>query len=185
MSLKYKKKALKLLLLIVVLGVIVFGVVWYRMMVDMHSSPPKRDYAVRYSDIKQIKLSLELYYNKYDQYPAGLQELVREGFIKEKDVLKDPKRGNTYSYVFGVDKKNGLAKYFHLGALFTSQQLQRLPTDQDYNSTKDTDQIDWEPGYDSSFCIEEEGLDGSDSNSCSFNQKMGVYDIGDLPSEGR
>jgi prepilin-type N-terminal cleavage/methylation domain-containing protein len=83
----------------------------------------------RISDIQQITRALELYYDKYAEYPGTLSSLVTEGFLP---VAPTPPPGTSqifYSYVpLGA---NQICTGYHLGAALETRDNEFLGKDAD------------------------------------------------------
>ena len=63
------------------------------------SGPSRARDAQRKSDLRVIKTSLENYYNEKGNYPASLAELEKGATPFIKQLPKDPKTHNDYTYI--------------------------------------------------------------------------------------
>lgn len=93
--------------------------------------------ARRVSDIKNIQLSLSLYYNDYLQYPLNLSNLAPTYM---SSVPIDPKTGSSYLYkVYRADKASSncstnLPAVYHLGAAMEMGGSSLMSQDDDVTS---------------------------------------------------
>mgnify|MGYP001599186451 CR=1 FL=1 len=70
------------------------------------------------SDVKQIQLGLELYFNKYGKYPKNSElitdnKLVTDGFLPK---MPQPSTGTNYIYA-GLGSTSGKCSSYHLAAI--------------------------------------------------------------------
>ena len=135
------KKGFTLIELLVVIAII--GVLASIVLASLNSARRKSRDARRVTDIKQIQLALELYFDgEGNQYPLasatcnsttayGLEALVTEGYIPQ--VPRDPTATvNCYSF---AAPSTGSRTTYHLGATLEESSHQALTGDKDCNST--------------------------------------------------
>jgi len=125
-----KQKGFTLIELLVVIAII--GILSSVVLASLNSARAKARDAKRISDIKQIQLALEMYYDEHDGvYPAAISntELTDDGYLSV--VPKDPgPAGGNYLYA-GLGSTSCLS--YHLGAtLETSNTV--LDSDKDANA---------------------------------------------------
>lgn len=98
--------------LLVVIAII--GILSSVVLASLNSARKKGRDARRISDVKQIQLALELYYDNNQSYPAGtgaasttLAALVSSGFISS--IPQDPTNSGSYVYTYaGADGTGAL-----------------------------------------------------------------------------
>ncbi len=118
------KKGFTLIELLVVIAII--GILSSVVLASLNSAREKSRDAKRVSDIKQLQLALELYFDTNSEYPDDLANLVTSGFIAALAV--DP-LGGAYAYdayvqdtgsapVVGNDctESSETCVFYHLGA---------------------------------------------------------------------
>jgi prepilin-type N-terminal cleavage/methylation domain-containing protein len=111
------KRGFTLVELLVVIAII--GILMAIILPNLGNAKALGRDARRVSDIKNIQLSLSLYYNDNLQYPLNLGSLSPAYM---PSMPKDPKTGNSYSYkVYRADKASSncstnLPAVYHLGA---------------------------------------------------------------------
>ena len=139
--------------------------------------PSRAKDARRVSDIHQTELALKLYYVAYREYPSNIQVLVDKNFLNMSKLPIDPKTEQPHNYAYGINKQTGKIEYYHIGTILENKTSDMLAWDEDYDSSLDTNLIDWQ--YDKNYigpCLTENGFDGSDEGNCGA-----VYDRGILP----
>jgi len=72
-----QKKAFTLIELLVVIAII--GILGSLAAISLQSARSRARDAKRVSDIKQIQIALELYYNNYNEYPASIANSISYG----------------------------------------------------------------------------------------------------------
>ncbi|MEK7560746.1 MAG: hypothetical protein AAB539_02205 [Patescibacteria group bacterium] len=96
----------------------------------LFETPQKRSRdARRISDIKQIQLGAELYFDEKGAYPSDLTQLVTDGFMAA--IPKDPRSEVSYSYCTDTSHKK-----YHLGAVLEEGDSAALKIDADFDSGK-------------------------------------------------
>lgn len=80
--------------LLVVIAII--GILSSVVLASLNSAREKSRDARRVSDLKQIQLALELYFDSNTEYPDTVAALVTAGFMPQEP--KDPTSGNSYAY---------------------------------------------------------------------------------------
>lgn len=121
---------------------------------------------VRTSSMKQIQLSLELYYDADNYYPVSL-DLLTPNYIAS--LPKDPISGNDYIYAYYP--ANNPSSY-HLGAILEASEGSSLNNDSDCNSSV--------KGSCASSIGEPfvNGFNGDDSGACGVEGAKGFcYDV--------
>jgi type II secretion system protein G len=112
-----RKKGFTLIELLVVIAII--GVLSSVVLASLNSARQKSRDAKRVSDIKQLQLALELFFDRYGHYPAAAldvndptegQTIESAGFIAA--IPTDPVSGNQYNYAWNLVA----ATDYHLGA---------------------------------------------------------------------
>jgi len=100
--------------LLVVIAII--GILSTIIMASLSSARKRGRDGRRISDIKQLQLALELYYDANNAYPTSLTSLPGPGYIPA--VPKDPRSGYDYAYAAlqGAGANAGDCKSYHLGA---------------------------------------------------------------------
>ncbi len=131
--------------LLVVIGII--GVLASIVLASLDSSRKKGRDARRLSDVKQIQLAMELYYDANNRFPSGTVDgVTNKGYFAETDltgsgfisvVPNDPSTNHHYAYVpymatgdTGGDA-NAVCISYHLGATLESTGHSSLSTDSD------------------------------------------------------
>ncbi len=102
-----KQRGFTLIELLVVIAII--GILSTIVMVSLNTARSKARDSRRFSDIRQIQLALQLYFDKNAAYPATLATLATAGFLNTEP--KDPGAGNPV-YLYCVSTTKG----YHLGA---------------------------------------------------------------------
>ena len=127
-----KKKGFTLIELMVVIAII--GILASIVLVSLNSARKKSRDARRLSDIKQLQLALEMYFDSNGHYPTALSDLVTGGYMSQ--VPTDPLTGDNYSYAYypSTDPTD-----YHLGATIEDPSgVKALDSDQDCNSAGTT-----------------------------------------------
>jgi len=108
---KIYRRGFTLIELLVVIAII--GILASIVLSSLNSARQKGRDARRISDIKQLRLALELYYNTNGQYPTALDSahMVTPGYISV--LPTDPTSGTAYKYA-GLG--NTFCTGYHLGA---------------------------------------------------------------------
>lgn len=122
--------------LLVVIAII--GLLASIVMASLGSSRSKGRDAARISEIKQIKYALELYYDKFNQYPTCLTAggscttlLSTSGFMPR--IPTDPSNGIGYTYA--ATGSGATCTGYHLGVSLENKTSLTLTTDSDALST--------------------------------------------------
>ena len=128
------KTGFTLIELLVVMAII--GILSAVVLTSLNGARQKGRDARRISDVKQIQLSLELYYDSTGGYPAtigtqGNSVLVTNGYIASLPV--DPSNNAVYSYApYAQTTNNTICSGYHIGAdLETGSTHTVLQTDAD------------------------------------------------------
>ena len=105
-----QNRGFTLIELLVVIAII--GILSSVVLASLNSAREKSRDAKRISDIKQLQLALELYFDSNSGYPSALTtaNLVTPGYIAALPV--DPSSGSAYSYA----ALNAGCTSYHLGA---------------------------------------------------------------------
>ncbi len=121
--------------LLVVIAII--GVLSSVVLASLNSARQKGRDARRVSDIKQLQLALELYYDANAKYPATLTDtaLVTPGYIAA--IPKDP-QDVTVSYLYAGLGSGTTCSSYHLGAVLESADHIALDGDNDSDETQGT-----------------------------------------------
>lgn len=117
--------------LLVVIAII--GILSSIVLASLNSARKKGRDARRVSDIKQIQLALELYYDAHSNYPTSAQyasNLVSEGFISALPV--DPL--SLLSYAYEAIGSGTTCSSYHLGAKLETAGHSALSADIDYDA---------------------------------------------------
>ncbi len=109
MQIKSKNKGFTLIELLVVIAII--GLLASIVMVSLNSARGKARDARRVSDVRQIQLALQMYYDSNGSYPAIWSGAIWTGMVPTfiNAVPKDPDGTSAYQYCLSV------AKGYHLG----------------------------------------------------------------------
>ena len=67
------------------------------------------------NNLKQVGLSLQLYFNEKNSYPDGLGDLSREGFLDDESMLACPSTGYTYETAYVMRNINSETGSFAIG----------------------------------------------------------------------
>lgn len=135
---KMKKTGFTLIELLVVIAII--GILSSVVLASLNSAREKSRDAKRVSDIKQIQLALEMYFDDQtpNAYPTGgagdaIDVLETGGYLPQEPV--DPASGASYGYV-GVDDGDGNCTSYHLWATLEgpAEGDGVLASDDDFNS---------------------------------------------------
>jgi len=102
-----KKKGFTLIELLVVIAII--GILSSVVLASLNSARKKSRDAKRISDVKQLQLALELYFDSNNSYPPGtdLAPLQIGGFIPQVPV--DPTNSGSYVYSYQASDAAGTA----------------------------------------------------------------------------
>jgi len=124
---KNKQKGFTLIELLVVIAII--GILSSVVLASLNSARLKARDAKRVSDVKQIQLALEMYYDDNSNYPVGITStlLVTPGYIST--VPTDPSTGSAYTYA-ALGSGTTCSSY-HLGATLEGTSNSVLSSDAD------------------------------------------------------
>lgn len=147
-----KRKGFTLIELLVVIAII--GILSSVVLASLNSARSKSRDARRVSDLKQLQLALELYYDANKAYPAGIagaqtnhsdSPLVAGGYIAT--IPTDPSTNAMYTYA-GVGASGSTCTSYHLGATLENSTNQALNGDADASAsgTVCTGQTSGSPG---------------------------------------
>jgi len=128
------KAGFTLIELLVVIAII--GILSSVVLASLNSARQKGRDARRISDVKQIQLALELYYDANGEYPTALTTatLVTPGYIASLPL--DPTGGTAYSYTaYGVTGSLGTCSSYHVGASLETSGSSVLSSDSDTLTT--------------------------------------------------
>src|SRR5260221_374832 len=103
-------RAFTLIELLVVIAII--ALLASIILASLNTARAKSRDARRISDVKQVQLALELYYNDHAGYPTALSALPTGGYISA--VPTDPLSGNGYGY--DAIGSGATCSSYHLGA---------------------------------------------------------------------
>lgn len=115
--------------LLVVIAII--GILSSVVLASLNSAREKSRDARRISDIKQIQLALELYFDSNSEYPDTIAALETSGDLPDEPV--DPITGNSYSYDNMTNASascaiaTGVCTTYHLGATLEDTSHTALP----------------------------------------------------------
>lgn len=109
-----RKRGFTLIELLVVIAII--GILASIVMASLSNARKRGRDGRRLSDLKQIQLALELYYDANKQFPTALSALPGPGYIPT--LPNDPGSNNPYAYVALVGPSLSAAECgsYHLGA---------------------------------------------------------------------
>jgi len=131
---KSYKRGFTLIELLVVIAII--GILSSIVLASLNSARQKGRDARRLSDVKELQLALELYYDAHSAYPATLSTaaLVTPGYISS--IPTDPSNQAAYSYA-GLSTSVGGATCsgYHLGASLETSGNTALTGDTDAAAT--------------------------------------------------
>ncbi len=154
--------------LLVVMAII--GILSSVVLTSLNGARQKGRDARRISDIKQLQLSLELYYDATNQYPlsigtAGSSLLVTNGYIASLPI--DPSNNNVYHYSPYASTANAaICSGYHLGAdLESGITHTALQTDAD-NTTLAVNAGETQPTLTQVCTGGDVDFHGSDSGKC-------------------
>ena len=127
------KRGFTLIELLVVIAII--GILSSIVLASLNSARQKGRDARRVSDIKQLQLALELYYDANSAYPAAtsIAALVTNGFISA--IPTDPTTLAAYPYAGLSTSVGGTCSSYHLGATLETSGHSALSADTDAAAT--------------------------------------------------
>ncbi len=122
------KKGFTLIELLVVIAII--GILSSVVLASLNSARAKGRDARRISDLKQLQLALELYYDSNSQYPTALSALTAGNYIAT--IPTDPVSGAAYSYAaLDTDAALATCESYHIGATLEDAGNNALDSDSD------------------------------------------------------
>jgi prepilin-type N-terminal cleavage/methylation domain-containing protein len=129
---KNYKKGFTLIELLVVIAII--GILSSVVLASLNTARQKSRDAKRISDLKQLQLALEFYFDANGSYPTALTpaNLVTPGYIAA--IPTDPVGGGSYLYAYNL----AVPTSYHIGATLEDAGHTVLDSDQDCNSTAGT-----------------------------------------------
>ncbi|MAF59279.1 MAG: prepilin-type N-terminal cleavage/methylation domain-containing protein [Candidatus Pacebacteria bacterium] len=124
---KSRTRGFTLIELLVVIAII--GILSSVVLASLNSARQKSRDARRISDVKQLQLALELYFDSNSNYPTAVStaNLVTPGYISA--IPTDPTSGSAYSYA-ALGSGTTCSSY-HLGATLEDSSHSTLSTDVD------------------------------------------------------
>ena len=135
-----KQRGFTLIELLVVIAII--GILSSVVLASLNSARTKARDTKRVSDIKQIQLALEMYYDSDSKYPTSISTLVGSSGGASLSVLPIDPRGTgnetnvSNGYKYAVNSLTAPTSY-HLGAVLeqTATQTTLEDADKDFNSS--------------------------------------------------
>jgi prepilin-type N-terminal cleavage/methylation domain-containing protein len=116
--------------LLVVIAII--GILSSVVLASLNSARQKGRDARRLSDVKQLQLALELYYDSNGQYPTTLStsSLITPGYIAA--IPRDPSSNAVYTYVaLDTNSNADTCESYHIGATLEGTDSAALDGDND------------------------------------------------------
>ena len=115
---KNTKKGFTLIELLVVIAII--GILSSVVLASLNSARLKARDAKRVSDVKQLQLALEMYYDDNSAYPTALTvaNLVTPGYIST--IPTDPSGQTAYTYAALIVGSGTACSDYHIGATLES-----------------------------------------------------------------
>ena len=141
-------------LVLPIIGFITFGHIWLTpqgVLSGVDDSITHTFDARRWSDMRQIELGLEMYFDSFGMYPMLLSELNTRGYMVSVSVLSDPVTGKPYFY----EQLNAGSGY-HLGTNLENKKNSLLELDAD---------------------IEGSVIKGGDESGCNGEENVYCYDL--------
>lgn len=127
--------------LLVVIAII--GILSSVVLASLNTAREKSRDAARVSDVRQIQLALELFFDSNGEYPIALTELETGGFMP--DLPTDPVGGGNYLYAAYIvdtgvapvagntcDQAAETCVFYHMGANLEQSDHSVLASDKDY-----------------------------------------------------
>lgn len=109
-----KNKGFTLIELLVVIAII--GILSSVVLASLNSARQKSRDAKRISDIKQIQVALELYFDSNGRYPQNIGEVVTAGFLPATPA--DPLNSGIYTYKYATQSATPASNLdYHMGAV--------------------------------------------------------------------
>ena len=155
---KKAKSGFTLIELLVVIAII--GVLATIVLASLNTARVKSRDARRITDLKQIQIALEIYYDGkgVENYPAaptagtcdathslGLEVLATNGYIAQ--IPRDPANPNLcYRYAVGSSGTPATLRYYHLGTILEDATNIALKSDRDCDDSATTAPKQCEPG---------------------------------------
>ena len=121
------KKSLGFTLVELLVVIAIIGLLASIILVSLSSAKAKGRDARRISDLKQLQLALELYYDANSVFPATLSALTGPGYIAT--IPTDPMGGTQYTYVpYTSSAATPACISYHLGTSLESNDPSTLST---------------------------------------------------------
>ncbi len=171
------RRGFTLIELLVVIGII--GLLSTIVLASLNGARQKGRDARRLSDIKQLQLALELYYDANGQYPSTLGTgatgpLASNGYIPV--VPTDPSDNRPYAYTALIPSGGTMCSSYHLGASLEASNSNALSTDSDVTTLSPVAGETQLSGY--TVCSGGTDFHGADSAACiSGDTGTACYDI--------
>ena len=127
------RRGFTLIELLVVIAII--GILSSIVLASLNSARKKGRDARRVSDVKQLQLALELYYDANGAYPSAVTaaNLVNAGYIST--IPTDPSNSAVYAYTpYGATGATATCSNYHLGASLETSGHTALASDADVTS---------------------------------------------------
>lgn len=166
---KHRTQGFTLIELLVVIAII--GILSSVVVASLNSARTKARDARRVSDIKQIQVAIELYYDSQGEYPDALSKLTTAnlGGTLAKEPT-DPQTGS--SYIYGYKSTGSPAKRtaYHVGANLETASSGTTLDDGD----TDLDTLPLPSGWAGT------GVNGADATDCAAGGTVMCYDISNV-----
>jgi general secretion pathway protein G len=160
-----RRRGFTLIEVLVVVAII--GMLAMIVIANVGTSRKKGNDGRRISDISQLKLALELYYDANGMYPATLDPLSTSNYIAT--IPKDPIGNTAYSYaLYALPSSPAICVGYHLGASLEDANNQTLTGDVDATA----------PPSGMVMCTGSTDFSGVDSGKCKAGDTgVACYDV--------